>query len=170
MDWLAWLRGILVVALFGWLLEALQPASTMRRYTRLVIGLMLMMAVLQPIATLWRQRLPTLTGSYWHDPDVQGLLQQGVLLRSQEEGQTMTAYRREMSSVGEAAAQSVAGRSAASVTVSIGPGDQPAEAAVTLRGQPSTARRQAVAQAVATALGISPAAVRVDSSEGGLAP
>jgi len=170
MDWLSWLRGILVVALFGWLLEALQPASALRRYTRLVIGLLLMVAVLQPLASIWRQRLPVLAGSFWHDPDVQGLLQQGALLQGQEQSQTMVAYRREMAAAGEAAAMSVVGRAATGVRVTIGGGDAPSAATVTMRGHPAAATRQAVQQAVATALGISPGAVRVDSSEGGLAP
>ena len=170
MDWLSWLRGILVVALFGWLLEALQPASAMRRYTRLVIGLLLMVAVLQPITFLWRQRLPALAGSFWRDPDVQGLLRQGVLLQTQERSQTMATYRRAMATAGEAAAESVAGGAATRVTVTLGPADSPTSATVSLRGHPSAATQQAVAKAVAEALGISEAAVRVDSSEGVEAP
>lgn len=170
MDWLSWLRGILVVALFGWLLEALQPASALRRYTRLVIGLLLMVAVLQPLTSIWRKNLPALAGSYWHDPYVQGLLQQGVLLQNQEQGQTMATYRREVSAVGEAAAQAAAGSAATSVTVTLGSGDAPSAATVTLRGQQTAGIRQRVTHAVATALGISQDSVRVDSSEGGLAP
>ena len=170
MDWLSWLRGILVVALFGWLLEALQPANALRRYTRLVIGLLLMVAVLQPLASIWRQRLPVLAGSFWHDPDVRGLLQQGALLQGQERSRTMAAYRREMTAAGEAAAQSVAGSAAAGVQVTVGGSDAPSAATVTMRGHPPAATRRAVQRAVATALGISPNAVQVDSSEGGLAP
>ncbi len=170
MDWLSWLRGILVVALFGWLLEALQPASTMRRYTRLVIGLLLMVAVLEPLTVVLKQRLPALTGSYWHDPDVQGLLQQGSVLQTQEQAQTVSQYRKEMSETGEAAAQAAAGSEALSVSVTIGQSEAPTGAEVTLRGHPAAATRTAVRRAVATALGISEAAVRVDSSEGGLAP
>ncbi len=170
MDWASWLRGILVVALFGWLLEALQPANAMRRYTRLVIGLLLMVAVLQPLTVIWKQRLPALVGSYWHDPDVQGLLEQGSVLQTQEQAQTVSTYRKEMSATGEAAAEAVAGSDAVSVAVTIGAADAPSAASVVLRGHPAAATQEAVKRAVATALGISQAAVRVDSSEGGLAP
>ncbi len=170
MDWLGWLRGILVVALFGWLLEALQPANAMRRYTRLVIGLLLMVAVLQPLTVLWQQRLPSLAGAFWHDPDVQSLLQQGTVLQGKEQAQTITAYRNEMSLAGEAAAQSVAGSDAVAVNVAIDTSDAPSAATVVLRGKPSSGTIEAVRRAVATALGISQGAVRVDSSEGGLAP
>jgi len=170
MNWLLWLRGILVIALFGWLLEALQPASTMRRYTRLVIGLLLMVAVLQPLTAIWRQRLPALTGSFWRDPAVQGLLQQGVLLQRSEQGETLAAYRREVAAAGEAAAQAVAGGAAGGVTVTLGPGDAPRAATVTLRQGESSAVQNAVRKAVATALGIAQGSVQLDSSKGGLAP
>jgi len=162
MDWLSWLRGILVVALFGWLLEALQPASALRRYTRLVIGLLLMVAVLSPVVGLLRTKLPTLTGVFWQDRDVQGLLQQGGVLESREEAQTVQDYRQQMAATAAAAAEAVDGGAAVRVTLVL-KGDEPASAVAVVRGgHPSDAARQAVARAVGTTLGISTSEVRVD--------
>lgn len=167
MDFLSWVRGILVVALFGWLLEALQPADSMRRYTRLAIGLLLMVAILRPAVGLLHGSVPRLAAPYWSDPDVQGLLQQGVFLQQKEEAQAVSAYRTQLAKAASAAAQSVVGGPPVRSEVAIDSQDAPQTATVHIGGSARKGEAQAVQAAVAQTLGISPQAVRVEWDEGG---
>ncbi|MDA8345864.1 MAG: stage III sporulation protein AF [Thermaerobacter sp.] len=171
MDWLSWLRGILVVALFGWLFEALQPASAMKRYTRLAIGLLLMVAILHPIVTLLGSRLPTLAKPFWTDGDVQGLLQQGVFLQQREQKAAQASYQEALSRAAMAAVLGVQGVQKAQVQVTLSASEAPESAnvqVVVASGGPATL--QAVRKAAATALGISQGSVRVSWTEGGVGP
>lgn len=171
MDWLSWLRGILVVALFGWLFEALQPASAMKRYTRLAIGLLLMVAILHPIVSLLGSRLPALARPFWSTGDVQSLLQQGVFLQQKEQSDATATYHSALVRAAESAALAVQGVHRAVAQVSFDVQEAPTSASlqiVTSSGGPATIA--AVRQAVGTALGISAGSVRVSWTEGGVGP
>lgn len=171
MDWLTWLRGILVVALFGWLFEALQPASALRRYTRLAIGLLLMVAVLSPVMAMVGARLPMLAKPFWNDADVRGLLQQGVFLQQKEQASAQSSYRAALAQAAEAAALGVSGVRQAKAQVMISSNDAPEAATMQIVvSSAGPATLQAVKSAVSTALGISQGVVRVDWTEGGVGP
>lgn len=47
-----WIGRLLAIAVVGWLLEMIVPASSMRGYVRLVVGLALMVAVVSPLVEL----------------------------------------------------------------------------------------------------------------------
>ncbi len=171
MDWLSWLRGILVVALFGWLFEALQPASAMKRYTRLAIGLLIMVAVLHPLVSLLGVRVPALAKPFWNDADVQGLLQQGVFLQQKEQTDATASYRTALARAAEAAALGVQGVQKATAQVSVDANDAPTSAQLQIVVQSAgPATLQAVRSSVGTALGMSPGSVRVSWTEGGVGP
>lgn len=171
MDWLSWLRGILVVALFGWLFEALQPASAMKRYTRLAIGLLLMVAILHPLVGLLGSRLPALARPFWTDADVQGLLQQGVFLQQKEQSDALVSYRQALARAAQAAALGVSGVHGATAQVEVSAHEVPQAATLQIVvSSAGPATLQAVRQSVATALGISAGSVRVDWTEGGVGP
>jgi len=170
-DWLNWIRGILVVALFGWLLEALQPASELRRYTRLAIGLLLMVAILQPAVTLLSGRLPTLSGTFWKDPDVRDILQQGVFLQKNEESQAVSMYRGELQRAAESTAEAVSGAKSVTVQVALSGQRAPEGASVRIRAPAQGAQQtDAVQAAVASTLGIAQRTVHVEWSGGGVEP
>ncbi|MDU2065332.1 MAG: stage III sporulation protein AF [Sporomusaceae bacterium] len=57
----AWLKTIVCILLFSAFLELLLPSSQMRRFTQVVVGLFIMLALLQPVLTFFDPKmLPTL--------------------------------------------------------------------------------------------------------------
>ncbi len=48
-----WVRNVVVLILFGTLLELAIPSSSMRKYIRLVLGLVIMLALLRPVVVLF---------------------------------------------------------------------------------------------------------------------
>lgn len=168
MDFTTWLRGILVVALLGWLLEALQPASELRRYTRLAIGLLVMVAVMRPLIPMLESLPHTLEDPFLKFADVGSVVQQGVFLHSQEESLALGQYRRELVQAASAAAEAVPGVRSASAQVEVAPDNVPRAVSVSVQSvTQSSALAGSVQQAVSEALGISAQAVRVDFGKGG---
>lgn len=168
MDFTTWLRGILVVALLGWLLEALQPASELRRYTRLAIGLLVMVAVMRPLIPMLESLPHTLSDPFLKFQDVGSVMQQGVFLNRQEEGLALVRYRTELVQAARAAAETVPGVRSASAEVQVAPDNAPRAASIAVQSETQTAALTAgVQQAVAAALGISAQSVRVDFGKGG---
>lgn len=168
MDFASWLRSILVVALLGWLLEALQPASDMKRYTRLAIGLLVMVAVMRPLIPVLQTLSQRVADPFLKYQDVGTVLQQGVFLEQGEERLALRNYHEEVDRAAAAAADAVPGISSASAAVTFGSGDAPAGAVVTVSARaPTASLAQEVQQAVAEALGMTAGAVRVDFGKGG---
>jgi stage III sporulation protein AF len=59
MDWLKeWVRSLVVLVILAATLEMALPMGEMKRYVKLTMGLVIMFAMLSPIATLLRHPLP----------------------------------------------------------------------------------------------------------------
>lgn len=85
----AYLRDILVVAVIGAILELMVPRSDSKRYVRLVVGLVILLAMLHPVVGLLRNGtaagFAVPTGSV--PREWAGLVQEGqALLRSNQQG------------------------------------------------------------------------------------
>jgi stage III sporulation protein AF len=52
-----WVRNIILVVLFASFLELLLPASSMQRFVRVIMGLLIMLAILNPVIDLVHYRL-----------------------------------------------------------------------------------------------------------------
>lgn len=59
MDWLKeWVRSLVVLVILAAMLEMALPMGEMKRYVKLTMGLVIMFAMVSPIATLLRHPLP----------------------------------------------------------------------------------------------------------------
>lgn len=87
-----WVRSLIVIVILGYLLELLVPSGSMRKYVRLVIGLVVTLTMLQPLLTVLRSG-GQLFGLQTHVAiSPQRLLLQGEYLRKKEEIHVMQAY------------------------------------------------------------------------------
>lgn len=66
MDWRDWLRTVLSVSVLLGIAEMLLPPGNMAKFSKLVLGLVLMLAILQPISNLLNPNVLT-AGLHWLD-------------------------------------------------------------------------------------------------------
>lgn len=139
-----WVREILLVVILGWVLEMMVPAESMRRYMRLVIGLLVLLAVLHPFLTLIGTPLRVLLP----DSSSQNLatyVAQGMQMRTTSETQILEDYRLRLAADAVAVAEGV-------------PWVQSAQATVSIQSSRSAADFGAVSGAI---VGVSPEAIRI---------
>jgi len=56
----SWITNILLLILFATILELLLPNSSTQRYVKLVVGLMILVAMLQPVLSIFHEDPETL--------------------------------------------------------------------------------------------------------------
>jgi len=180
-----WVREIAVVVLLGWVLEMLVPRQDFRRYVRLVIGLLVLVAVIRPaLVLLGHARAPTFPDTA--DGQVATLIAQGKALEAQDQGASLALYAQKVGEEAAAIADTVPGVGGASGTAEVDTdptspsyGDirsvdvtvRPTGAAIEVGSdgsRPPPARLEAAVQAaVAGGLQVAPSAVGVTVQEGG---
>jgi len=105
---LGWVREIVLVVLLGWVLEMLVPRDEFRRYVRLVIGLLVLVAVIRPALNLLGAARP---GAFRVGRDAQAadLVERGVSIQKGEEGKTLALYAQKVGEEAAAVAETVPG-------------------------------------------------------------
>lgn len=105
MQWLnEWIREIVLIVLLATFLDLILPNSTMERYVKVVIGLLIILTVLSPVITLLRSDWSL---DQWQLPYMQmeaapamatlsEVMQEGKQLRDRHEQQSVQLLRDEM--------------------------------------------------------------------------
>lgn len=77
MYWRQWLQTLLALVILLCVLEILLPPGELGKFSKLVLGLAIMLAVLQPLAILLNTEVLVLDYAWdqtlWREPDVEGL-------------------------------------------------------------------------------------------------
>lgn len=160
-----YIHTLLVVVVLGFLLELLVPGKAFQGYVRLIIGLVVMVALLNPLLGFLGHRLSLWPwGSNW-DQETASLLQEGQILAGERNADILRAYRQEVAAAAEQAALAVPGVRRAQATVTLANGTSQASGVVAgIRvviagepkpGKPLAAWQEEVRSRVAAGLGLS---------------
>ncbi len=163
----AWARSLVAILLLAGVAELLLPSGTMKGYARALLGLLVLLAMLQPLVGL-------LHGDLRLDlTDFPALgAQVGRAQTSAAESAALKAYEELVADQAARIAEQVPGVQSASATVTFGPVSDggPAVQGAAVDVQPSAAGltqgaalQENVRQAVAGGLGVSADAVRVQT-------
>lgn len=119
MSALDWIREVILVVLLGWVLEMLVFSEEYRRYVRLVIGLLVLVAVIRPaLVFLGSPTLPIPKGM-GTDAAVAGLVAQGIAMNQSDQAAAMTLYASDVGREAAAVALTVPGVQGAKGTASV---------------------------------------------------
>lgn len=114
-----YIHALLVVVVLGFLLELLVPGNAFRGYVRLIIGLAIMVAILNPLLGFLGHRMSLWPwGSGW-DQETASLLQEGQILAGERDVAILKAYRQEVARAAEQAALAVPGVRTAKASVNL---------------------------------------------------
>lgn len=124
-----WIRELALIILVGTLLEMLLPQNHMRRYARVIVGLLVVLAMLTPVMNLFRQGPPVVgTWQGWvpREGETERILEQGARWQKDRESRALEEYRRRLAQRAETLAEGVPGvrKARARVVVSDGTGGE----------------------------------------------
>lgn len=95
-------QNILIIILLTVLLEMLLPEGDMRRYVRLVMGLFVIMAVLQPVLSFFHSGLNLETVSFINsnqtDVDLKAAMRRGEKIRAEQQNQAIKGMQQKINS------------------------------------------------------------------------
>ena len=164
----AWARQLVFLALFATVMEMLLPAGELRRYAKMVLGLVVILAVLDPL-------LQILQGHNWADTWTYGLVgqdnvssesavQAGMQMMDAALAGAAQAVRADVTGQMEALLMSIGGVEEASVDLAT---EEPRILIRTAVGADDNTLVERVRSVVATFLGAKPASIRVEVEQGG---
>jgi len=165
-----WVRGLVILALLGTCLELLVPSSGMKKYVRMTMGLLVVLAVVRPVASLLGHPVPLevlapVERPDPHLPTLGQIMNQAAEFRQRSQALAAEEARVRLEAAARAAALSVGGVGEAAATVSVrsGPaGPEVVGVTVTVRtgrGERSPAARVPPVSPV-PGTGVAPEAVR----------
>ncbi|MBU2700934.1 stage III sporulation protein AF [Sporomusaceae bacterium BoRhaA] len=117
-----WIKGIIYIVLFAAFLEFLLPSGQMRKFIRVIIGLFIMLAVLNPIVTVLSRGQPDELLPTWRDLGREDRKSKGASaeeLVTMEQEMTRNVYKKELSRQIRAVVMTIAGVGDAQVTVDL---------------------------------------------------
>lgn len=117
-----WLKGIIYIVLFAAFLEFLLPSGQMRKFIRVIIGLFIMLAVLNPIITVLSrgqtdELLPAWRDLSRDDRKVKQVSAENLVAAEQE--MTRNVYKKELAGQIRSVAVNIAGVGDAQVSVEL---------------------------------------------------
>jgi stage III sporulation protein AF len=93
-----WIRYIVYIILFAAFLELLLPSNRMQRFIRLILGLLIMLAILNPVLSIMHkgmdaEALPVFAGS---EEKKQAIMEHAKTMARERERLAMEMYKREL--------------------------------------------------------------------------
>lgn len=122
-----WVRELALVVLAGTLLEMLLPQSYLRRYARVIVGLLVVLAMLTPVVNFLREGLPGVgTAQGWALPvaETERILERGARWRKEREVRALEEYRQRLARRAETVAEGVPGVRGARARVTVSDGTE----------------------------------------------
>jgi stage III sporulation protein AF len=127
-----WVRNLTLLIILASFLELLVPQNSMKRYIKLVMGLVILLGILNPVFALLRQEVTINVGLL--DPEIprgaslSEILRQGETFRQAAEAQGLRAFQIKVEREAERQALTVEGVAAAVATARVAlPGREPGQ-------------------------------------------
>lgn len=123
MEWLKqWVRELVMLVLLAGCLDLLVPMGSLKKYVRMVMGLLVMVSLINPILGLWRAEIridQVLEQQSGRLPSIKEVQAEADRYRSRVEAQVSGQFRQQVESRAAEAARAISGIHEATVTAEV---------------------------------------------------